>query len=107
MKELKLIETRTKDIYREETYEIGDYTVIVEFVNGEVDRISVKEDWNKEYVPPIYFGYDSIFAKHEKQQFKIQTVAYGAKDITEIQKVIEGYQNAIEVVEVLTKTFIK
>lgn len=56
------------------------------------------------YLPDIYFE-DDIFSDEQDAQFKIQTSAYGALDAGEIQKVIEGYQEAIEAVKILNINF--
>lgn len=47
---------------------------------------------------------DGLWTK-EKSCFKIQTCAYGAMGVAEIEKVVAGYQEAMEVVKVLTMNF--
>ena len=69
-------------------------------------RIGVEvsyEDRTENYIPEIYYQ-DDFYGK-SKPRFEIQTTAYGTKSPEEIQKVIAGYQEAVEVVELLTKHF--
>ena len=61
------------------------------------------EDRYENYFPEIYYE-DDIFGEY-KPQFKIQTTSYGAMNPEEIKKVIAGYQEAMEAVEILTKNF--
>ena len=61
---------------------------------------------DEKYLPRIYYsddlGIDGITPK-----FTIQTTSYGDLDPEEIKEMIKGYEEAIEVVEALTKKFIK
>lgn len=40
-----------------------------------------------------------------KPEFRVQTTAYGALNLDEIEQVMEGYKQAVEVVKILTKNF--
>mgnify|MGYP003500884519 CR=1 FL=1 len=85
-------------------YEIGNYKVTVDWEDGKLDDIFVREDFNVEYVAEI-----SLKGRHSWNgplRFEIQTAAYGSKEVDDIQKIIKGYQQAIEVVEILTKKFL-
>ena len=90
-------------------YRIGRYTVdhiVYTNENGySTTRISVTKDWDSEYLPTIY--YENMFDSDEDKYFTIQTTAYGAKKPDEIKYIMAGYQEAIEVVKVLTENFIK
>lgn len=86
------------------------YTVeryITRYENGNVyKRFSVNvsyDDRNENYIPEIYY-WDDIFGE-EKPRFEIQTTSYGALSPEEIKKVIAGYNEAVEAVEILTKNF--
>lgn len=56
-----------------------------------------------EYIPEIY--YEDAFWSNEKPHFEIQTVAYGAKTVDEIKRIIDGYQEAIKIVKLLELSF--
>lgn len=88
-----------------EHYSVEVYNI---FKDGEeiYRRVGVEvsyEDRHENYIPEIYYQDD--FYGESKPRFEIQTTAYGAKSPEEIQKVIAGYQEALEVVELLTKHF--
>ena len=97
--------------YERDEYTLGKhYTVvrnITRFEDGDrLVRIHVNlsyEDRHMNYFPEIYYE-DGIFGD-EEPEFKIQTTSYGAMNPDEIKKIIAGYQEAIEAVEILTKNF--
>lgn len=97
--------------YERDEFTLGKhYTVvrnITRYEDGDVlKRICVNvsyEDKHNNYIPEIYYE-DDIFGEY-RPQFKIQTTSYGSMDPKEIQKVIAGYQEAMEAVEILTKNF--
>ena len=97
--------------YERDEFTLGKhYTVvrnITRFENGErYIRFYVNlsfEDRHNNYFPEIYYE-DGVFGE-AKPEFKIQTAGYGAMNPEEIQKIIAGYQEAIEAVEILTKNF--
>ena len=49
------------------------------------------------------------FEVHEGEilGFEVQTTSYGALPVDEVKKVIDGLNDAIEVVDILTKAFVK
>ena len=97
--------------YEADEYTLGKhYTVvrnITRYPDGDkLTRISVNlsyEDRHNNYFPEIYYE-DDFFGEY-KPEFKIQTTAYGAMNPKEIKKVIAGYQEAMEAVEILNKNF--
>lgn len=90
------------DYFKLGQYEVEKYTVTYE--NGSFyKRISVTKDWNNRFLPDIYYSED-IFGRRDPK-FTIETTAYGALKPEEIKKVIEGYQEALEAVEILTANF--
>lgn len=98
--------------YEGTTYTLGDYYEIEKYVRTYEDGTGVEtiyvnhKDWKvarENYIPEIYYKND--FFGERKPRFEIQTTSYGAMDTEEIQKVIKGYQEAIEAVEILTKAF--
>lgn len=97
--------------YERDEYTLGKhYTVvrsITRFEDGDIfKRIFVNisyEDRHDNYFPEIYYD-DDILAE-QKGEFKIQTTSYGSMSPDEIKKVIAGYQEAIEAVEILTQNF--
>lgn len=97
--------------YKRDKFTLGKhYTVvrnIIRYEDGYVlKRIRVElsyEDRHNNYFPEIYYE-DGCFVE-DKPEFKIQTTSYGAMNPEEIRKVIAGYQEAMEAVEILTKNF--
>lgn len=83
-------------------YEINEYLTI--YPDGyDYTRICVNHNREHEFLPDIYF-YDGEYGE-DKKEFKIQTTAYGALSVEDTKKVIEGYEIALKVVELLTKKF--
>jgi len=97
------LETRTVEATR---FTLGEHYMVTRRVCKYADGTTWK-DYNVtktgDYIPDIYYN-DGIFSD-EKPGFKIQTTAYGDKNIDEIKKIMAGYQEAIEAVEILTKNF--
>lgn len=54
------------------------------------------------YLPEIYWEGEPL---SKEDRFVINTTSYGALGVEEIEKVIDGYQEAVEVVKILTKNF--
>lgn len=95
--------------YQRDSYTIGSYNVARDtktYENGiTYEQFEIKANREKRFIPTIYF-YQSIFDGEEKE-FKIQTTSYGSLSPAEIQEVIDGYQEALEVVNSLTDKFMK
>lgn len=87
-----------------EHYTIGRYEIdLTTYASGNRyinTRIKRTDD---RYIPEIYCRDD--FEGHVLG-FKIQTTSYGALSPEEIHKVIAGYNEALEVAEILTKEFV-
>lgn len=101
---LTLEKTRTTEDRRYDLYVIGKYEVCVttfesgyRYIDTRVDRI------DNRFIPEIYCRDD--FEGHILG-FEIQTTSYGALSADEIKQVIAGYNEALEVVEILTKEFV-
>lgn len=96
----EVIKEMAKGNYKSITYRLGNYTVDACGHFG-ISRIDITPD-EKKYLPKIYsdMNWDS-----EEWEFKIQTTAYGALKPEEINEVINGYQEAQEVVKELEKMF--
>lgn len=96
----EVISEKTRGNHKFTTYRLGNYTVDTYGCFG-ISRIDITPD-EKKYLPKIYsdINWDS-----EKWEFKIQTTAYGALKPEEINEVINGYQEAQEVVKELEKIF--
>ena len=63
---------------------------------------------SKKYVPEIYYEEKMGIVNGSivrNESFEIQTTAYGPKSAEEIEKIIAGYQEAVEVVRILNKEF--
>lgn len=90
-------------------FTLGHYEVEREVVlkdNVKVSEIiSVRADYDyqhENYIPGIYAN-KRFGAK--KYTFEIQTTSYGSLGTDDIQKVIAGYQEAVEAVKILEKNF--
>lgn len=92
-------------ICKRDEFELGNYHVVRTTRTTATNVIT--KDYNvwsdKNYMPTI--EYDEGWWKDEKPSFKIQTTAYGALDIETIKEVVNGYNEAIEAVEILTMNF--
>ena len=92
-----------------DSFEIGSYKVERVYKRLHDDGTELFNygiESNEEFAPRIYYV-EPWEEDGTKPCFKIQTTSYGALEPSEIQKVIAGYQEAVEVVEVLTNTFLK
>lgn len=112
--ELKFIEHKEaqdeRGNYERDEYRIGNYVVFRELslykTGSTFERIQVIQNREVDYIPEIYFNYD-IFGEKDAREFKIQTTSYGSLSSEEIQKVIAGYNEALEVANILTDKFLK
>lgn len=102
--ELRLEATKTVDNKQVEIYEIADYEVKVVIYEDGTKYITVREK-RGEYLPRIYCRTNDD--NGDILGFEIQTTSYGALSAEETAKVIDGLREAVEVVEILTKEFVK
>lgn len=99
--ELKLVETFEVDGRKVARYEIGNYKVkALTYSWGR--RVEVSSLSRERYLPDIYCRTDD---EGETVVFEVQTTSYGALPVDEVKKVVEGLNEAIAVVEILTKSF--
>ena len=106
VKEKKQKSGKIEAIYR--LFRISEYTVEFSkyiYEDGEEETIIVRKDYNAEFLPEIYSNIGAFGSR--KKEIKIQTSSYGALSPEDIQKVIKGYETALEVVAILTEVFIK
>lgn len=99
--ELKLVEAFEVDDRKVDRYEIGDYEVIARTYSWG-RRVEVSTVNRERYLPDIYCRTDG----GEIVGFKVQTTSYGTLPVDEVKKVVDGLNEAIEVVEILTKAFV-
>ena len=100
---LKLVEAFEIEDRKVARYEIGNYQVkALTYSWG--DRVEVRGTNKERYLPDIYCRTDD---EGEIVGFEVQTTSYGALPADEIKKVIDGLNEAIEVVDILTKEFVK
>ena len=96
-------------IYIGEEYTLGTRYLVeryeTTYTDGtKLDNIYVKAaDPADRYLPQIFY-HDDFFGQ-KKPRFEIQTTAYGALAQEEIQKVIDGYHEALAAAEALTAAF--
>ena len=97
--------------YEKDEFTLGKHYKVERYISryedGDVRKricvhLSLKDERDN-YIPKIY--YEDDFFGTSKPRFEIQTTAYGSMNPEEIKKVIAGYQEAIEAVEILTKNF--
>lgn len=106
MKELKLSleKTVTQDERKIEIYSIGNYTVRAMTWMDSTNQYVTVDTARGEYVPEIYCR-DDIDGK--VLGFEIQTSSYGAISVEEVQKMVAGLNEAVEVAKALNKEFVK
>lgn len=86
-------------------YNVGRYNVITtttEYIDREKELVNIQIDAvdGNRFTPYIYY-------RNRNKSFAIGTTSYGSLPIEDIKRVIEGYNEAVEVVEILTNEFIK
>lgn len=103
---MKLLKEKSKVVndkeLKFEVYEVGKYMVVVHYTDGKMRDIETIETDGDRYLPEINFSCSIEMAK----TFRISTTSYGNLKAEEIKKVVEGYEHALEVVEVLTEKFL-
>ncbi len=100
--ELTLERTRKLEDRQYKVYKIGRYTInVVDYLDG--TAYITTEHEKADYLPHIYVRDDNDM---KVLGFDIQTTSYGALSTEEIKKVISGYNEALEVVAILTKEFV-
>ena len=107
MKELKLVKTIENENGKFTMYETGCYMIEEQLlgINRDFRRICVRANKTaSKYAPEIYFD-DCTFGGAEK--FRIQTTSYGSLEINDFKEFIKAQEEAMEVVEILTNTFLK
>lgn len=106
---LKLIDTKKLNynqigIVVREHYEIGDYKIIADTYNSGFMSINITRKNGNKYLPLIYVEHD--LEECTLCKFSIQTTSYGSLAINEIEEVIKGFEQAVEVVKILTEKFV-
>ena len=86
-------------------YRVGSYEVSHLIYDSGWEDIQIRADRTQRYQPEIYSRCNWETGKI--LEFHIQTTSYGALPLEEIRKVMEGYEEAIKVVEILNKEFVK
>lgn len=112
--ELKLIETEKLNsnqtgLITRELYEIGDYKVEVNTYESAGNRIIYANKRNDvEYLPSIHGLNDYTKGGNGALYgFEISTISYGkTMMVDDIREMIKAYEQAVEVVEILTEKFI-
>lgn len=107
----KLVESQNCICTRDE-FELGVYKVAFEcYVSKDGSyswtqaKVNVSyKDMVENYIPEIVFNSD--FLTGANASFTIQTTAFGEKSPEEIKLIVDGYEYAIEAVEVLTREFL-
>lgn len=105
----KTMDSEGKHFERTE-FTLGEHYTVVRNITKYADGTVIKrysvitpyEYRRSHYIPEIEY-HDGFFDGEE--EFTIQTTAYGSMNAQEIKKVIAGYQEAVEAVEILNKNF--
>jgi len=104
MLEMKLMQEKTSE---DGTTKMAEYQIGESYIVRVIDsknlgrRYEVYPNRNEGYIPEIYIN-RGVWGKDEPK-FKIQTTSYGSLESEEIQKVIAGYNVAMETVELIKK----
>ncbi len=104
MLEMKLMQEKTSE---DGTAKMAEYQIGESYIVRVIDSQNLRRKYevypnrNESYLPEIYIDC-GIWGKDEPK-FKIQTTSYGSLESEEIQKVIPGYNVAMEVVELIKK----
>lgn len=108
MLEVKLLETKKSadGLAEMKRYQIGKYLVNVEDEEGRDRYIEARPDYSKEenFLPDIYIEREHLL--RGEAEVKVGTVSYGSLHVEDIQKVIAGYNEAIEVAQIIKKEFL-
>lgn len=113
--ELKFIEHKEaqdeRGKYTRDEYRIGNYVVFRELsvynTGTTFESFGIRANREVDFLPDIYYNYNLFDDDGRTREFKIQTTSYGSLYPNEIQQVIDGYKEAVEVVNVLTDKFLK
>ena len=93
-------------VYQLDVFELGRYEVrrnVTKDKSGKLYKNYSVSNKGAKFLPDIY--YNDGFFENEKPSFTIQTTAYGALNVKEIDEVIAGYKEAQQAVEILTLNF--
>lgn len=87
-------------------YQIGRYLVNVEDEEGRDRYIEARPDYSKgeNFLPDIHIDRD--YLGRREPEVKVGTTSYGALSVEDIQKVIAGYNEAIEVAQIIKEKFL-
>lgn len=85
-------------------YELGSYSVSVVTYDEGWQSVCIKKNEDNRYQPSIFSRTDDEW---KLTGFDIMTTSYGALQPDQIRKVIDGMEEAIQAVEILTKEFVK
>lgn len=103
--ELRLEVAKKVEDRKVEISTIGSYSVkVVTYPDG-TNYITVRKESREEYLPDIYCRVNDD--NGDVLGFEIQTTSYGALLPEEIKKMVEALNEAVEIVEILTKHFVK
>lgn len=99
--------------YTRDEYRIGNYVVyrfLHHYNNGTTyENFEIQANPEINFLPDIYYNKYSIKGNDfvQSREFKIQTSSYGSLHPAEIQQIIDGYKEALDVVNILTEKFLK
>ena len=87
-------------------YQIGRYLVNVEDEEGRDRYIEARPDYSKgeNFLPDIHIEREHLWKG--KAEVKVGTTSYGSLNVEDIQKVIAGYNEAIEVAQIIKEKFL-
>lgn len=102
--ELRLEFAKKVEDRKVEVSTIGSYSVKVVTYPNDSKYITVRKEVGGEYLPDIYSRDND---DGDVIGFEIQTTSYGAISAEETKKMIAALNEAVEIVEILTKHFVK
>lgn len=104
--ELTIIDMKSNKDFKQVIYSIGHYKVnVITSRKSNHRTLQVFKDPKTKYLPSIIYN-ELFFEESHPKFFSVQTMSYGDVKTEKLKPIIAGYQEALEVVEVLNKKFL-
>ena len=94
-----LKETIIKGEFKKDIYEDSFYYISSSYLDGKLIGIEIAKSG---YLPEIIFD-NGIFG--DDVNFEIKQISFGAMSVDDIEKVIDGYRNALDTIKELENLF--
>ena len=97
-----LKETIIKGEFKKDIYEDSFYYISSSYLDGKLIGIEIAPRDKSGYLPEIIFD-NGIFG--DDVNFEIKQISFGAMSVDDIEKVIDGYRNALDTIKELENLF--